>query len=194
MGFLGFFRRKEDGNVTLPESDTERWITGTYAMWSEYADGDWHYFAGSRQINKRRPPMRAVLRRDWGVTDENTLSDMVLYLISQYEDENDCSEEEIALGAWDLCRACQILGMGFIGGYIERREMVEKSVRVGRIMQRLYHSWDELYDSYLEGYKEWRRAQGGEWQRDIAEREKLCLKLRNDPDGPCSIAWEIELT
>ena len=57
MGFLGFFQKKDKENTALPKTDTERWITGTYAMWSEYADGDWHYFAGSKKkIRKKEPP------------------------------------------------------------------------------------------------------------------------------------------
>lgn len=193
MGLFGMFKKKEEGNVTLPETDVERWIVGTYAMWSEYAEGDWHYFAGSKEKNRQEgASMRVMLRRDWEVTDKNSLLDMVLYLTSLYK-ENSCTDEEIALGAWDLCRACQILGMGFVGGYIEREEMIEESMEVGRIMQRLYHSWTELYDSYLKGYKEWRMKQGDGWQKDIAEREDLCYKLRNDLSGPCSLPWELEL-
>ena len=110
-----------------------------------------------------------------------------------YWEKDDCTDEELASGAWDLCRACQILGMGFVGGYIERGEMLEKSIEIGTLMQSLYHSWAELYDSYLRGYKEWRTQEGDGWQEAISEREKLCFKLRNEPDGPCSLPWEQEL-
>ncbi len=194
MGFLGLFKKKEDGNAALPKTDTERWIVGTYAMWSEYAEGDWHYFAGSKEKNRQEgSSMRVMLRRDWEVTDKNTLLDMALLLTLPYEEKEDCTEEELALGAWDLCRACQILGMGFIGGYIEREKMMEKSIEIGRLMQSLYHSWGELYDSYLKGYREWRTKQGDGWEQAISEREDLCFKLRNDPNGPCSQPWELEL-
>lgn len=194
MGFLGFFQKKDKENTALPKTDTERWITGTYAMWSEYADGDWHYFAGSKEKNKKEgASMRVMLRRDWEVTDKNSLLDMVLWLTSSYKEKDSCTDEEIAWGAWDLCRACQILGMGFIGGYIGREEMMEKSMEVGQLMQALYHSWTELYDSYLKGYREWRRKHGDGWQKDIAEREALCFRLRNDLNGPCSLPWELDL-
>lgn len=194
MGFLSFFKKKEDGNVTLPETDVERWIVGTYAMWSEYTDGDWHYFAGSKEKNnKDGASMRVMLRRDWEVTDKNSLLEMVLCLTLAYKEKSAYTDEELALGAWDLCRACQILGMGFVGGYIAREEMIEKSIEVGQLMQRMYHSWTELYDSYLKGYKEWRTKQGDGCQKDIEEREDLCLKLRNDLNGPCSLPWDLRL-
>ena len=34
---MGFFNRtKEEPEATLPVNDAERWIAGTYAIWSEY--------------------------------------------------------------------------------------------------------------------------------------------------------------
>lgn len=92
-----------------------------------------------------------------------------------------------------MCRACQILGMGFVGGYIDRQEMMTESVRVGRVMQKYYHSWNELYDSYIKGYREWRMTAGGDAQKAIADREALCNSLLNMADGPCLVDWNITL-
>lgn len=181
MGLFGIFGKKEAGNVTEPKNDTERWLVGTYAMWSVYAEGDWRYFAGSKEKSKPEgASMRVMLRRDWEVNNKATLLDMV-------------SSLTVASGAWELCRACQILAMGFVGGYIEREEMVQRSIEIGRVMQRHYHSWTELYDSYLKGYKDWRSEQGGDAGKDIAAREELCYQLRNQLDGPCSVEWDLEL-
>lgn len=69
----------------------------------------------------------------------------------------------------------------------------DECIEVGQLMQRMYHSWTELYDSYLKGYKEWRMKQGDGCQKDIQEREDLCLKLRNDLNGPCSLPWDLRL-
>ena len=194
MGLFGIFGKKEAADVTEPVNDTEKWIVGTYAMWSAYAEGDWHYFAGSREKNKQEgASMRVMLRRDWDVTDRASLLEMVGYLTALYKEGTDCGPEDAAAGAWDLCRACQILGMAFVGGYIDREEMVRESVAVGKVMQRYYHSWEELYDSYLKGYRNWRNDQGGDVLNDIAAREQLCSQLRNQPDGPCSVPWALEL-
>ena len=35
MGLFGIFGNKDKGESMIPANDTERWITGTYAMWSE---------------------------------------------------------------------------------------------------------------------------------------------------------------
>ena len=194
MGLFGLFKKKEETSVTLPQTDTERWIVGTYAMWSEYAEGDWHYFAGSVSKNRQEgASMRLMLRRDWEVNNRDTLLEMVRWLTASYDGESACTEDVLAAGAWNLCRACQILGMGFVSDYISREEMIAKSVQVGKQMQRLYHSWAELYASYLKGYKEWKMEQGGDWPKEVSEREILCDQLRMDAQGPCSVPWDLEL-
>ena len=121
MALFGLFGKKETGNETIPQNDVEKWILGTYAMWAAYADGDWHYIAGSAEKNKQEgASMRVMLRRDWEVSNKTALLDMVDYLTALYREGTDCEAEDIASGAWDLCRACQILGMGFVGTEIGR--------------------------------------------------------------------------
>lgn len=193
MGFLEIFKKKDAGNVTMPQNDKEKWIVGVYAMWSEYAEGDWHYFAGSKEKSRQEgASMRVMLRRDWEIAGREGLLDMVSYLTAFYAEGN-LEDEDVAVGGWNLCRACQLLGMGFVGGYIDREEMIQKSSEIGQIIQGIYHSWTELCDSYMKGYKEWRCEQDDNWQEDVAEREKLYFKLKNDSEGPYSIAWDVTL-
>lgn len=185
---LGFLGKKDTLGVTEPANDTERWFTATYAIWSAWAwkNGDWRYFSGIKETNKEKEEsLRTTLSRDWDITDRETLLDMVTWLLSK--------EEEGVPAAWDLCRACQILGMSYVAGYIKRKELVNKSVEVGRIMQQYYHSWDELYESYMRGYRAWRKTQGGNVQKAIAEREAIYDELWKHPYGPCSIKWDLEL-
>lgn len=194
MALFGLFGKKEPMDMTVPANETEKWLTATYAMWSEYADGNWRYIAGATEKSKQEgASMRVMLRRDWEISNKAALLDMVSYLTALYAEGTACEQEDIEKGAWDLCRACQILAMGFVGGYIEREEMFQESAKVGRIMQKYYHSWKELYDSYFVGYREWRITQGGNAQKDIADREALCKKLLEMPDGPCVVAWNTQL-
>ncbi|MCI8454615.1 MAG: DUF1266 domain-containing protein [Lachnospiraceae bacterium] len=193
MGLFGLFGKKEDEAATIPANDAEKWVTATYAMWSESAGGRWNFIAGSPEKNKSESAsMRVMLRRDWEVNNKGSLLEQVSFLTSLYAEE-DCEAEDIEMGAWDLCRACQILAMGYVGGYLERAEMISESCRVGRIMQRHYHSWAELYDSYVKGYADWRIVQGGEAEKDITERKELVKRLFNSPDGPCAVAWDTAL-
>ncbi len=193
MGLFGLFGKKETES-TLPANDTEKWLTGTYAMWSEYAEGDARYIAGSVEKNKQEgASMRTMLRRDWGISNREALMEQVGLLTALY-DSDDCEEEDLVLGAWDLCRACQILAMAYIGGYIDRQEMTKESVNVGRIMQKRYRSWSELFDSYAKGYADWRNGIGDGAAQDIKAREQLCRKHLNKPDGACALDWNMTLT
>lgn len=193
MGLFGLFGKKETDESTVAANDTEKWIVGTYAMWSQATDGNWRYIAGSASKNKKEAAsMRVMLRRDWEVSNKAMLLDMVNYLTALYKSE-ECEQEDIEKAAWDLCRACQILGMGYVGGYIERQEMIRESVKVGQVMQKYFHSWEELYDSYLKGYCEWRKDAGEGAEKDIQARQDLCLKLTSMPDGPCVVEWNMAL-
>lgn len=157
MGILDETGNQDPENITTPLNDAERWVIATYAIWSEYYFEDgWRYIAGCRVKEKNASEMRLILSRDWGINNEAELLDTVLYLTALYEDEEDPDPEDIETGAWDLCRACQILGMAFIGGLIGREEMMSISLTVCRLMQYYYPSWLHLYSSYLDGYREWR--------------------------------------
>lgn len=194
MGLFGLFGKKEPADITVPANDGEKWLVATYAMWSEYAEGNWRYIAGSTEKSKQEgASMRVMLRRDWDVSNKAALLDMVSFLTAMYANDEVVEQEDIEKGAWNLCRACQILAMGFVGGYIEREEMVQESAKIGRVMQKHYHSWKELYDSYFLGYREWRMTAGGDAQKDVADREALCKKLLEMPDGPCTVDWNTRL-
>lgn len=180
MGFFDFFKTNKVN--TAPENDTEKWILGTYAMWSTYYDGDWKYIAGCKKINIRsRSSMRTMLLRDWAVSDKKELFDMVNHLMQFFDIDTE---------AWDLCRACQILGMGFIADYITREEMVQHSLLVCHEMQKLFGSWDELYESYLKGFRDWKNDSGDGAEEAIRAREDICRKLKEAPDGPFTMPWQ----
>ena len=179
---------------TIPNTNTEKWLACTYAPWTVYFGGDWQYIAGVKEKTaQRKERLRFILSRDWGVNGRESLLDTVSLLTVMYCEENAPQKADIVAGAWDLCRACQILSIGFVCDYITRREMMDLSIKTGKIMQRLYRSWDELYESYLRGYAAWRRSQSDDGEDDIAERRKICQRLKREPDGPASLKWQTEL-
>ena len=185
-------------NVTAPQDDVERWVIATYAMWSEYySEGNWQYIAGSPVKEENAANMLLMLSRDWEINNKDDLMETLVFLTALYEDEEDVELEDIETGGWDLCRACQILGMAFVGGIISRDEMMDISLMVCGLMQYYYPSWMHLYDSYLKGYKEWRLSEGDEEDEEALEaveaREQICRRLLIMPNGPCSIPWDMEL-
>lgn len=193
MGFLKIFTESA-ADSTIPNTNTEKWLVYTYAPWTVYFGGDWQYIAGvEEKTAQHKERLRFLLSRDWEVNGRKSLLDTVSFLTAMYYEENAPQKEDIVAGAWDLCRACQILSLGFVCDYITRREMMDLSIKIGKIMQRLYRSWDELYESYLRGYAAWRRSQSDDGEEDIAERRKICQRLQREPDGPVSLKWQTEL-
>lgn len=189
-------------NVTAPQDDVERWVIAAYAMWSEYySEGNWKYIAGSPVKEENASNMLLMLSRDWEIEDKDDLMDTLMFLTALYEDEETVDLEDIETGGWDLCRACQILGMAFVGGIISREEMMGLSLIVCSLMQCYYPSWMHLYSSYIKGYKEWRLGEADEEDEeedeealeDVEEREQIVRRLLIMPDGPCSVPWNLEL-
>lgn len=198
MGLFGLFRKNRGRNATVPANETEQWLTAVYAMWSEWTEGDWHYFAGAREKSKEEgASMRLMLRRDWNIHNKAELLKMVedlkLLLVLGAEEGGEGIPGWKEGVAWDLCRACQILSMGYVGGYIDREEMICRSVEIGCRIQQQYYSWEDLYERYLLGYAEWRYEQGGDAEEDIAQRREICFGLLRNPEGPCRIRWDLKL-
>ena len=146
MGMLDELGEQNLENITAPLDDVERWVIATYAIWSEYySEGDWQYIAGSPVKEENASNMQLMLSRDWEINNREDLLDTIMFLTALYEDEENLDLEDIETGAWDLCRACQILGMAFVAGIIDRDEMMGISLVVGTLMQCYYHSWMHLY-------------------------------------------------
>lgn len=184
-------------NVTTPLDDVERWVIATYAMWSEYyCEGGWQYIAGSSVKEECASDMQLMLSRDWEINNRDDLLDTLTFLTALYMDDENLDQEDIETGAWDLCRACQILGMAFVAGIIDREEMMGLSLVVGSLMQCYYPSWMHLYSSYINGYKEWRLEDDEEDEEAleaVEAREEICRHLLVMLNGPCSVPWDLEL-
>lgn len=91
---------KEEPGATLPVNDAERWIAGTYAIWSEYCGGSSKYLGGYEKNGPNAKMVAEVLEEDWLVTDHKSGVDTVTYLMEnagpgEHEDlEEDEDEEE----------------------------------------------------------------------------------------------------
>lgn len=188
MGFLSLFgKSKNSEEESLPKNEVEQWVTSTYALWSEYCGGSRKYIGGYRKNRANASMMRGVLRRDWLISDHDEGVEMVDYLLNEKSHTGEAEQT----AAWDYCRTCQLAGMFYVAGYMERQEMMELSVKAARIMQQNYRSWDELILSYIKGYTRWRKEEGGNAEEEIRERNELYQKLKSIPDGPYSLPWKL---
>ena len=88
---------KEEPGATLPVNDAERWIAGTYAIWSEYCGGSCKYLGGYEKTLANAKMLAKVLEDDWMVCVHDSGVDMVKYLLENAgpgDDGNDDFDDE----------------------------------------------------------------------------------------------------
>jgi len=194
---------RKDRLAATPQNDLERWILGTYAIWAQFfGQLDYRgklmnpntpqsplYFGGRPRDDDSKKLTRRTLASSWEIKSLRELLEAVDYM-SQGPGLRDCRTQEDR--AWELCRSSQLLGMGYIAGWLSREEMVSRSCAVGRVMQETFHSWDELCRSYLDAYEAW-SLQGGSSSSAAAMRRNIHNNLCQRPDSPYRLPWLLQL-
>lgn len=91
--------------------------------------------------------------------------------------------------AWDLCRAANLIGLGYNAKYISESEAWGLLARVARQTQKSFTSWQEMSDNFLDGRKI--------WAGESSVKFELCAKLMlnpNDKNSPWTQSpWETDL-
>lgn len=62
---------------------------------------------------------------------------------------------ENGLDAWDYCRFMQIAGSCYYAGYLTLEESLAVQLETAKAIQQQFSSWDEMNQSYLQGYIFW---------------------------------------
>lgn len=211
-------------------SDTLRWFNACYAVVITQNSGDVNTVAGFEAGSFYQKLLAAVLERDWGITDRESLKDMVDWLVtgghnqaaleelglfgpagmSREEliaamDKADAAAEdkisrlaafeakkaygEKAIAGWDLSRAMQLIGWGYVAGYYTYEEAMDESLEMAKYIQLYFGSWEDFYGSYLYGYSYW----SGEDLADTAStaygRKQIYEKLK--ADGVFGVDWKL---
>lgn len=86
------------------------------------------------------------------LTEEDAVS-LTEYFIQEMEIYEACGENGI--DAWDYCRFMQIAGSCYYAGYITLEESLIVQLEGARTIQQQFDSWDEMNQSYLQGYIFW---------------------------------------
>lgn len=92
---------KDEPGATLPANDAERWIAGTYAIWSEYCGGSCRYLGGYEKTAENAKEIAKVLYNDWLVKDHKSGVETIEYLLKHagpaeedFTDEEDFEDNE----------------------------------------------------------------------------------------------------
>lgn len=198
------FKRKE-ALASTPQTDQERWILGTYAIWAQFF-GQLNYKGKLTNPNTPRSPLYLggkprdedsrkftikVLKQDWEIKNRDDLLETVEYM-SRGTGFWDCDTQ--CDRAWELCRSTQLLGMGYIAGWLTREELTERSSVVGNIIQRTFGDWEELTRSYLEAYTRWRTRTAPDGDGSgVRMRNQIYQNLCNRKDSPYRLPWMLPL-
>ncbi|NBI67414.1 DUF1266 domain-containing protein [Pseudoflavonifractor sp. 60] len=193
-------RRDQD---LKPRNSVERWIFGTYANWAlynyEYDPGhsllEPNYETAPILLGGRRGPYHSgeqrqyfldMLDSPWGIYSKEDLLETVEYM-SVGPGFRKCRTK--ADQAWELCRCTQLLAIAFRLGWISRREMVQRSCQVGRLIQTTFSGWQEMSESFLERCLQWMEDPSVGADRRRAVHKALWTR----PDSPYCLPWDLPL-
>ena len=98
-----------------------------------------------------------------------------------------------AIDAWDYCRAMSLLGWYYLADYYTLEETLAKSLELGKAMQGMYGSWDEMVESYLDGYCYWAGEDPADPESYTAQRRKIYEELKAEENSCFNVAWNTEL-
>ena len=95
---------------------------------------------------------------------------------------------EDAIMGWDLSRAVQLCAQGFLAGYLDFEEALEKAASIGKIIQRTFDSWEDFWDSYFYGYFYWSEDVDG-----LEQRIEIHEELAEKANSPLNLDWLLDL-
>ena len=197
------FRQRRQKEITRPRNDLELWLVGTYAIWGQFYAGLYgsgmeaarkgpFYIGAVPRTRETLQGMKDTLDDSWDIGNYAELLDTVEYM-SVGPGFHNCINQ--AGRAWELCRSMQLLGCAYLVEWCDREEMVRRSCQVGEIIQRTFQSWDELCQSFLDGFAAWRLS-GSADEFDMAsvqQRADIYWAIKGRKDSPYNLPWGMEL-
>lgn len=100
---------------------------------------------------------------------------------------------ETAVDAWDYCRAMSLLGWYYLADYYTLEETLAQSLELAKEMQGMFGSWDEMVDSYLDGYCYWAGEDPDDPESYTARRRAIYGELKAAENSCFTVPWNTEL-
>ena len=157
----------EDNHIRY---EYERWLLASYSLYiaaDPQHHGDFAYVGGYERTAYQRDNARELLEEPWDIHNKEELLDTVQHLIQTGRSRR---------SGWQLGRAPIILGFAYIAEMITREELFAYSLDVALAIQQTFSSWQELFESYMEGYAAWAKR-----KKHIAHRRNALHQLLRDP-------------
>ena len=95
--------------------------------------------------------------------------------------------------AWDLGRMILIASQGFIADFLTYDEAVAYCVKAGKKLQQLFHSWDEVFHHYMQGYIYWSGDDPEDDESEAYQRIGIYNWLKTLPKSPYRIYWDTKM-
>ena len=202
---VGYRWTKGRNRDISPRNEVEKWIFGTYANWAQYnaqlgeknPDGSFpierpdttsspFYIGGRPQGKGERKYYLDMLDSPWDIHSKRELLETVEYMSTGPGFQRCLTKAD---QAWELCRCTQLLAIAFRLGWISRQDMVRRSCRVGKLIQKTFSGWQEMSESFLARCLQWMEdpSLGADMRRAIHR----ALWLR--PDSPYNLPWDLPL-
>lgn len=161
--------------VACKNKDTEEWIKGASApLVLSRRDSDIKLFAGFKNDEKIKNTLKLELVKIWGIKNKEDIEETIKSLLSA-DRRNVVFEEtlknlktdnlktdfknyykesgEKATIAWDYARAIHIVGTGYLAGYYSKTEAMDESLKISKLIQSNFNSWEEYNERFLEGFQ-----------------------------------------
>lgn len=95
-----------------------------------------------------------------------------------------------AIAGWDLSRAMQLIGWGYVAGYYTYEESVDESVEAAKIIRQKFNSWEDFLKSYLYGYSYWSGGDLADTSSAAYGRKEIYENLK--AAGVYDVDWNLE--
>lgn len=173
------------------------WAMATLLIYTESREGSVNFLGGFPFKKNEMKFWVDDLAKWWHINGKNELLEQLDWL----ESTGDRPKSDKNIAAWDFCRHISLCGEGYLAGYFTAEEAWQYIMPVAKKMQSEFSSWEEMADSYLEGYWQWSESSEGLKEREAIKNDLLknyspglyTLLSKHKNSAWVELAWDMPL-